>query len=317
MLLSILIPTYNRAEFLLKNLECLKFFIRNSSKGDDIEIIVSNNCSSDTTDAQVRSFVQVNPDINFSYYYQQENIGLEKNALFVLGKALGEYVMYLGDDDFLDNRFFNEVVKHITQNIDTSVIIPNYIPVSINGDFISKPRDSNYSRIYEKGYKSCLINAWRGHQMSGLVLKRDGLFEQYIKNDVNSIYLFIYFTAYSCLRGDIFHLAEFPVKVTQPGQLKKDWGYGDDGLLNEVFKNYDKLALNILQKTLLQLKHFIKQPWRLVMYRQHGIPRYFSAFKSIWFSQSSSRVFTILFPITVIYVESVRALRRIKKKLIK
>src|SRR5882762_7180605 len=106
MLLSILIPTYNRCSFFLKNLYILRECILGSSMSKDVEIIISNNCSTDKTDEAVTEFQSKRLDVHCNYFLQSKNIGLEKNALFVLSKAKGMYVMYVGDDDYIDYEYF-------------------------------------------------------------------------------------------------------------------------------------------------------------------------------------------------------------------
>ncbi|WP_339916179.1 glycosyltransferase family 2 protein [Yeosuana marina] len=300
--LSILIPTYNRSKFLLENLEILKDCIFKLGKQKSIEIIVSNNCSTDDTDKITTSFSDNYPELKLKYFSQNKNIGLEKNALFVLNEAQGEYIMYLGDDDFLEFSYLKGVIEYIQTNTNVHCIIPSFVAINVKGDKVEGGRDFILpNKLSKRGFNNCLKNSWRGHQLSGLVLKRDNLYNSYINNKVNNIYLFIYFVAYCCLKGDTYHLTEFPVKVTQPGQENKDWGYGKDGLLNEVFDNYRKLKVNYLQKSFLQLSFYYKQSWRLSIYKKKNLKSYFLAFCNILSSSNSTMLFKILFPITIIF----------------
>jgi len=258
MKLSILIPTYNRSLFLNKNLEMLADYIRKGNIENEVEIVVSNNHSTDNTDEIVNQFIEINKDILFQYYTQNINIGLEKNALFVLNVTKGEYVMYLGDDDYIEENYLLKSIALLKSSPSTYVIIPNFIPVNLEGVQIGNGRDDKLvNHLFNAGFKNCLENSWRGHQLSGLILKRENLYENYIKQKVNNTYPFIFFVAYLCLNGNTYHFTEFPVKVTQPGQDKKDWNYGKDGLLNEIFDNYKKLPVSFLQKTKLQFKSII------------------------------------------------------------
>jgi glycosyltransferase involved in cell wall biosynthesis len=301
MTLSILIPTYNRVDSLLKNLNLLADYILKGALKGKIEIIISNNNSKDKTDYAVKKFQKENSQINLRYFLQTVNIGLEKNALFILDKAQGEYVMYLGDDDFIEYEYLVGCIKHLHEHKTTSCIIPSFKAIDINGNHIEgKGRDLNIkSKVYKKGFKNCLENSWRGHQLSGLILIREGLLEKYYSQNVQNIYPFIFFVAYSCLNGNCFHFTQHPVKVTQPGQGKKDWGYGHDGLLNEIFDNYSKLSINAFYKTALQIKHFQKQRWRLWIYRDNGTKEFFKAFWAIMLTSNSTAYFKIVFPFEV------------------
>lgn len=301
MLLSILIPTYNRAPFLLENLRLLSSFIGISGRTREIEIVVANNHSSDNTITLVKDFKNNNEHVTLRFFSHSENIGLEKNALFTLKEAKGEYIMYLGDDDYLDPAYFSSVLKRIDER-KIYVIIPNNYAINVDGERISKGRDDGLETTFHQGgFKNCLENSWRGHQLSGLTLKRQGIFDAYMLNRVSNIYPFIYFVAYQSLVGPTLHMTDYPVKVTMPGQQNKDWNYGSDGLLNEIFDNYKKLPLNHFEKSLLQIKIILVQPFRLWKYRKIG-NGFWRAIVKVWFSKNGVFFFRILFPLLVAYM---------------
>jgi hypothetical protein len=303
MKLSILIPTYKRSVFLLKNLELLYEYIKNGGYLEVIEIIVSNNNSPDTTNDDVLNFKRVRDDLQLRFFNQKENIGLKGNALFVLREAIGEYIMFLGDDDYIELDYLRYALEHLSKNRDTYVILPSFIPVNIEGIQIGKGRDVGLQNsIHRAGFKNCRLNSWRGHQLSGVILRRENIYDSYCDCKVDNIYLFIYFVAYSCLNGDTYHITKYPVRVTQPGQENKDWNYGKDGLINEVFDNYKKLKVNYIQKTVLQLSFFHIQNWRLFIYKKQGLNFFLRAFFSIWMSKNSTLLFKFVYPIDVIYL---------------
>lgn len=73
--------------------------IDGTEKIEQIEIIVSDNASSDGTGEYMTELVKKAE--NISYYRNTENVGPDKNFLNCFDKAMGEYVLLLGDDDFL------------------------------------------------------------------------------------------------------------------------------------------------------------------------------------------------------------------------
>lgn len=302
MILSILIPTYNRSEFLIRNLELLFKYLETLHLNKDIEIIVSNNCSLDNTDEAIKGFVKKNPICKINYYRQVENIGLQANALFVLEKSHSEYIMYLGDDDFIDFGYLQGVLEHIRNNKDTFSIIPDFYPIDLEGTRLGLSRDNGFpNQTFIVGILNCFSNSYRGHQLSGLVLKREGLLREYLTKKVNNIYPFIFFVSYNCLRGNTYHFTQFPVRVTQPSQDLKDWTYGEDGLFNDIFDNYKKLPINFLKKTMLQLYFYKKQPGRLWQYKEISNKSFFKCFFNILLSRNSTFLFKILFPFEVLW----------------
>lgn len=310
MLISILIPTYNRAPFLLRNLEMLAGYIRKENLQEKVELVVSNNQSTDKTEEKIKLFQNGNNDIQVRYFTQTENIGLEKNALFVLKKAKGEYVMYLGDDDYIELDYMLECITYINDKT-IHCIIPSNKPIDIKGNERTGGRDINLqTKKYESGFNNCIINAWRGHQLSGLVLKREKLYKSYLKYKVNNIYPFIFLVSLSSLNGDTVHLTEHPVKITVVPQTNKDWNYGKDGLINEIFDNYKKLPISNWEKTKLQLQHYRKQSWRLWSYRNQSNKILFRAFMNMWLSKNSTFVFKLVFPFLVVSLKSNRIIRK-------
>lgn len=92
--LTIAIPTYNRAAQLKV---CLQRVLDQAN--NDVEVLISDNCSDDETEQYMHALV---PQCeNVAYYRNTENIGADRNFLNCFQKATGEYVMLLGDDDFL------------------------------------------------------------------------------------------------------------------------------------------------------------------------------------------------------------------------
>ena len=105
-LVNVGIPTYNRPEGLRRTLECIT-----NQTYKNLEIIVSDNCSSDTEVQKVAEEF-VNKDNSIQYFRQEENKGAGFNLKFVLKEATGEYFMWAAD-----NKMTN-TLKHITTKND-------------------------------------------------------------------------------------------------------------------------------------------------------------------------------------------------------
>jgi abequosyltransferase len=97
-LLSITIPTYNRADFLRTNLEQLNNELK-SVDSNLVEVLISDNCSQDNTKDVVNSFI--NDGFNLNYIRNEENKGWGFNFFQCFNKAKGKYVLILSDDDLL------------------------------------------------------------------------------------------------------------------------------------------------------------------------------------------------------------------------
>jgi glycosyltransferase involved in cell wall biosynthesis len=96
-LASIGISTYNRADGYLR--EALESAVR--QRYANLEIIVSDNASTDDTEGVVHGF----GDPRIRYHKQPRNLGANGNFNFCLEQARGDYFLLLHDDDLIDDDF--------------------------------------------------------------------------------------------------------------------------------------------------------------------------------------------------------------------
>jgi len=106
-LLSIAIPTYNRGAFLNEELECI--LPQLIQYRDDVEIVISDNCSTDNTQQVVKS---ISDKYAFPIDYKRldKNIYFEDNFDAVVNRTNGKYIQMMGDDDILDNHFYDRII---------------------------------------------------------------------------------------------------------------------------------------------------------------------------------------------------------------
>lgn len=91
--ISILIPTYNYARFIGQTLQSLL-----KQDYTDFEVIISDDASTDDTEAVVRQHIGHDP--RFVFHRHTNNLGMVANWNWCLAQAKGEYVQYLFGDDF-------------------------------------------------------------------------------------------------------------------------------------------------------------------------------------------------------------------------
>ncbi len=232
--MEILIPTYNRRESLLKNLNELVGFI--CDEAPRTKIIISDNASTDGTDHSVNEFIRENENVNIRYFKNAKNIGLEENAVKVLSLATEDYIMFLGDDDFLEKGYLAFCESTIHSNPKIGSVIPAKVSLYPDGS-LSKKSINPISTHYKSGLSSAIeISHWAS-QMSGLVLfNPTKLLDGYLASNYKSIYLFIYFFTHNILEYESVLANSYTIKVTTFN--KKDWSYNKQGLLDEVFNAY-------------------------------------------------------------------------------
>ena len=103
-LLSIGVPTYNRADSLKRQLSFLYSELMDLSDEEKsrVSITVRDNCSSDKTREVVSSSLLFSLSIvKCSYYINPQTLGLEGNLNKLYSTLEGEYLWIIGDDDSL------------------------------------------------------------------------------------------------------------------------------------------------------------------------------------------------------------------------
>jgi glycosyltransferase involved in cell wall biosynthesis len=98
-LLSIAIPTRNRSRYLSLNLHQLRLMFTRSQMKLPVEVIVSDNASTDDTFRIVESIQSSGLPIR--YVCNHEDIGSDRNIAQCFRLSAGSYVLILGDDDLL------------------------------------------------------------------------------------------------------------------------------------------------------------------------------------------------------------------------
>lgn len=99
-LLSICIPTYNRAPYLEHCLQTIFSQIADHPAAEHplIEVVVSDNASTDATPEVLARFGALYP--NLRYTRNASNIGADPNIFEVMRRGKGVFVKLQGDDDF-------------------------------------------------------------------------------------------------------------------------------------------------------------------------------------------------------------------------
>jgi glycosyltransferase involved in cell wall biosynthesis len=132
-ILSICIPTYNRGEILKIFLSKLSMELR-SINTQEVEIVVSDNCSTDNTAEVVKE--AISEGMRIKYHRNNVNLGMDGNFVSCLKLATGKYVWVLGDDDFLVNGSLGTIITLLKKD--------NYGLVHIK----LHQKDLNDSKVY-------------------------------------------------------------------------------------------------------------------------------------------------------------------------
>lgn len=153
-LVSIGMPTYNRAHLLPRSLDSLL-----SQTYKNFELIISDDCSVDDTLKICQEYASC--DSRIRYVRHSKNIGNIANFQYVITQARGEYFMWAADDDYWDKTFIEKLVLALEQNPKTSLAMSSYQRIFSGGEiydtvlFEGKNNLSalNHKQLYEKVFR--------------------------------------------------------------------------------------------------------------------------------------------------------------------
>jgi abequosyltransferase len=139
MIISICIPTFNRASELSRLILSLEKALVENKSNVRIEIIISDNASTDSTnsvvaDAQVRHK-------NIIYSKNEKNEGYAYNINKCVNLAAGDYCWLMGSDDEVISDSINIISNHI--NSDIAVLVGNPITRSVERRMFCPPGEIN------------------------------------------------------------------------------------------------------------------------------------------------------------------------------
>lgn len=113
-LLTIAIPTYNGSRTIR---DMLNILLPQVDKR--VEVIVSDNFSTDSTIEIIREYIEQYPFIQ--YVRNDKNIGADGNFLQCMRMATGKFTMLLSDDDILVENGLSKILSFLEKNQDISL----------------------------------------------------------------------------------------------------------------------------------------------------------------------------------------------------
>ncbi|MBD2421314.1 glycosyltransferase family 2 protein [Anabaena cylindrica FACHB-243] len=221
-LLSIAIPTYNRAALLDKQLAWLAKSIKGFES--ECEIIVSDNCSEDNTQEIINKWQLSLPNIVFHNNKNCENLGVMKNIAYCIQAAASKYVWTISDDDIIADQTISYVVNTLKQEPDLTLLVLNFsCRHEVTGELL-------YERCYEidneqvehdgkAAFERCIQENRSGVQLMSAQIYRTELAQNALKKwseGLNNLDYQVYLTGFCACHGS--------VKITKDAYLENAFG---------------------------------------------------------------------------------------------
>jgi glycosyltransferase involved in cell wall biosynthesis len=200
MQISIIIPTYNRAQYIIHTLDSL---LNQSLPKDFYEIIICNNSSSDETENVVLEFINANKVYNLLYLYEpRAGVHYARNSS--VKHAKGDFLYFTDDDMIADYNMLKSLLDLISYDERISSATGKVLPI-----WEKKPKKWVFQICYN--YLLSLNNP-----EEELVIS---------KNDINI------FSCHQIVRKDIF----LKSGGFNPENTRGEWiGDGETGLNNKI-----------------------------------------------------------------------------------
>lgn len=168
-LISVCIPSYNRAEVLPALLDSIL-----TQDFDDFDIVIAEDSSPERQNisAIVAEYKQYF-GARVKYYENSETLGYDGNLRRLIELATGEYVLFMGNDDLLAPGALSAVALVLRERKDVGVVLRSY------SSFVSDPdqpkqvfRYFNEDRVFPPGPDTVVTFFRRCVFISGMVFKR-------------------------------------------------------------------------------------------------------------------------------------------------
>lgn len=123
------IPVYNAEVFLE---ECLENVTSQSFR--EIRILISDNASTDNTEAICRKFCEL--DSRIQYTKHNKNLGAWNNFRFLLDECQTKYFMWRADDDYSDIDYISTLTHLLETNSRANLAVPSIQTIHRDNDVI-------------------------------------------------------------------------------------------------------------------------------------------------------------------------------------
>jgi len=294
MILSICIPSYNRPTTLLRLINSI-----NENCSSDVEIVICEDNSPRRN--EIRNLIfdfKERSLLKIRYYENSENYGFDKNLRELIRLAGGDFVMFMGDDDYFVKENLSQFISFLKNNTDKGYILKTWISLHENG----WKEPFNYfesSRCFEPSQET-LVTLFRiSTFVSGFTFKRayslpfltdifDGtlLFQLYILGELTlkypSAFCEIPIIIQTKLKADVPHFGSSTSEkdLFTPGIISIE---NSVNFLKGYFKITEYLDFKYnLNTTFLVKKDMTKYSYSyLYLHRDKGIKRFTEFYKQM------------------------------------
>jgi glycosyltransferase involved in cell wall biosynthesis len=128
------LPVYNGGNFLSKAIESIL-----SQDFENIQLIISDNCSTDITEEVCLKYQTM--DKRIKYHRLEENLGIGLNFKNVLGLSSAPYFMWASHDDMRERTFITKCLERLESDPSIALVYPRSRVLDNNSRFLGIAND--------------------------------------------------------------------------------------------------------------------------------------------------------------------------------
>jgi len=280
-LLTIGIPTWNRSKELQ---ECIQLVAAQiETCGESVEIFVSDNASSDGTEALL---CEMETRLGFLRHSRNEsNVGADRNFIEVLKRSSGKYVWLFSDDDFMTKGSLAEILR-IIKAYEPAYITTNWLYCDNQQRIVHLHRHRRFMAAADRMHVD-INQAFmeRNHSLSLVscnIYQRDILDVAEYEANANNVanWIQVYITAHVLSNSSNGYLASFYAVLCRDGNRRCDilaWVKGMPESFSYILNkfNVDKLVHRQIMKEIVPFRRFLTYRYLGIKGSQLLLPNYY------------------------------------------
>lgn len=200
-LVSIGVPVFNAEKYLHQTLNCIS-----KQDYDNIEIIISDNNSTDSTKDIILEHVK--KDKRIKYFFHDENNGAAWNYNFTVDKSSGEYFKWAAYDDLFATNYISNCIQQFSLSPEAVLVYAKTLLLNENNIFYAYYDDNLHLTLehpHQRLYRLLEILS-RCNPVFGLMKKSTMLQTNLIGSYISSDRIFL---AEMLLRGHFIELDDY------------------------------------------------------------------------------------------------------------
>lgn len=271
---SIVLPVYNGEKYLA---ESIKSILGQTFR--NFELIVVNDCSTDSTERIVMEFLE--NDQRIRYIKNDVNSKLPRSINNGFAEATGKYWTWTSDDNIMHPNMIEKLVSYLDSHDNVDLVYTDYNQIDETGRFLGSIAVEPESAIYIKNvvgasfmYRSDIAKRIGGYDTDRFLVED---YEYWLRINLNGTIACLH----ECLYDYRIHggsLTAKRQKEVQCALAKLRWDYlkryDDSKLKPTVRYNYFNFLLGFTQNRWLRIaqrvKYAIKNPSYVAFLVEHG-----------------------------------------------